>query len=1033
MKRKKLILILALSAVFVLALVLALLGKFVFGWFDGAEEEPYVPPTLEEGEAYYYFANTQVRDVVLMYPQLERSDIVTVRVHNTRGENYYFYHNIVGSDNYFVLGECEDETWEVKDDDLYYPSIIGAFGGTFDYTSLYDDTTTLPAMLAAVGAVRIGERLRPEDGNFSEEWLSHYGLAASDSPAYFEIVSYLRDGNGNYIYTDGGDHLIGKDPDNGKYYYLVWREDLASYAKGEEYTGSTDILIPKADTGNIRRVYVGSQTVDDTGYYLRLEGRDTVYTTTTALLSDVVNRGVGYYVAPRSVTAAESSYANQISPNLSIYHGKYSENAETVISALMSVGVSIDDLWTVDTDGWVDQHKAGVFRQIDLSADDCDPAFLSAFVGAHIGESRDILLKTNNLADPGERVTYVIERIDGVMDGNTYVTAEDAPARMTQAADTLIVTYRTGGEQTWKGLIELTDPYLPASVVSALTGKPLGDLDTAVSFEMAYTAENAAQYEMTLGLLSIISITDSEGNAKERVGYKTAVTLRFYLKHGEELLGESDLVTLYLPSEEAYDNDDAWTLLNGEGNTVAVMRAVAALAWGRSLGEWDEAGGAPETGISYPIEVLSDFTMYRGAKADYVNAYEEEISFGFSNTTSVYFGSSRYAITGPGERALYGLDADASLYALKVFQDLAGDETVALGLDDETIRRYGLYAYRIVYDLPFDCYSKTDDDDNTYYYYKSTIRYELFVSEKQPDGSRYVGSTLYDNVVKYEDGSGLDFVEWTFEETWVQNNLLLISYRDLRSIVFDLNFDEADGSDYNHIWAFDTSVDRHYLYKSEYYVNGELKTDYSEGARLYAALVDGGAHDGMKSYDALKNLLSYNKYTNNEDYSKVAEELQIKTRAGRLVHTFGDKERFVEELLNDYRDLDEIYGLENSDGTKTATDAETYVQTLLQIMNLTRFFGSSSEDLTEEEMEALLSDENACVMTIALTLRDENNKNYGYTLRFYNYSLRSLVSITDEATGRETHHFYIQAREVAKIAQAVVALTRGEEIDIDHY
>ena len=74
-------------------------------------------------------------------------------------------------------------------------------------------------------------------------------------------------------------------------------------------------------------------------------------------------------------------------------------------------------------------------------------------------------------------------------------------------------------------------------------------------------------------------------------------------------------------------------------------------------------------------------------------------------------------------------------------------------------------------------------------------------------------------------------------------------------------------------------------------------------------------------------------------------------------------------------------------------------------------------------------------MTIALTLTSDENRRdgRGYTLRFYNYSTHSLVSITDESTGRETHHFYIQAREVAKIAEAVVALSRGEEIDIDRY
>ena len=43
MKRKRIILIASLCAVLLVALTLALLGKFVFGWFD-SKEEPYVRP-----------------------------------------------------------------------------------------------------------------------------------------------------------------------------------------------------------------------------------------------------------------------------------------------------------------------------------------------------------------------------------------------------------------------------------------------------------------------------------------------------------------------------------------------------------------------------------------------------------------------------------------------------------------------------------------------------------------------------------------------------------------------------------------------------------------------------------------------------------------------------------------------------------------------------------------------------------------------------------------------------------------------------
>ena len=129
MKRKKIILIVSLCAVFAVALTLSLLGRFVFGWFD-KKETPYVPPTLEEGEAYYYFAGGTFRDVVLMYPQISRDDIGLIRVHNTKGENYFFYHEQEGTSSYFLLGSSKDDRF--TDTDIYYPPILGEWSGAFD-------------------------------------------------------------------------------------------------------------------------------------------------------------------------------------------------------------------------------------------------------------------------------------------------------------------------------------------------------------------------------------------------------------------------------------------------------------------------------------------------------------------------------------------------------------------------------------------------------------------------------------------------------------------------------------------------------------------------------------------------------------------------------------------------------------------------------------------------------------------------------------------------------------------------------------
>ena len=80
-----------------------------------------------------------------------------------------------------------------------------------------------------------------------------------------------------------------------------------------------------------------------------------------------------------------------------------------------------------------------------------------------------------------------------------------------------------------------------------------------------------------------------------------------------------------------------------------------------------------------------------------------------------------------------------------------------------------------------------------------------------------------------------------------------------------------------------------------------------------------------------------------------------------------------------------------------------------------------------------MADPRANVMTLAFTMRDEDNRESRYTIRFYTYSQHTLVSITDEATGAETHDFFIQTREVYKLAEAVVALTKGEEIDNNRY
>lgn len=56
------------------------------------------------------------------------------------------------------------------------------------------------------------------------------------------------------------------------------------------------------------RVYVGDKTNDNTGYYVRLEGRDVIYVTLTETMGVLANSGAGYYVSPTVIPAPEKQY-----------------------------------------------------------------------------------------------------------------------------------------------------------------------------------------------------------------------------------------------------------------------------------------------------------------------------------------------------------------------------------------------------------------------------------------------------------------------------------------------------------------------------------------------------------------------------------------------------------------------------------------------------------------------------------------------------------------------------------------------------
>lgn len=1033
MKKKQIIILSVFAALFVLLLTLSLLGKFAWGWFDEKEKTPYVPPTLEEGEAYYYVGTSQVKDVVLMYPQITRADLAQVRVHNSKGENYFFYHTLLGNLNYFSLGECDHDDWEWTADDLYYPSILQSYVGAFDYTSLYDDTSTLPAMLAAVGTVMIDERIKPEDGVFSQEFLSRYGLSRADNPAYFELVMYLRDDRGNYLFASTRsdvDSLVGFDSDSGKY-YIITEEGT----RGEEYTYGADTLTPAVDVDNTYRVYVGQQTIDDTGYYLYFEGRNVVYTVQGGYLSDVVGRNMGYYVAPRLVTQAESAYANQLSPFISIHNGQVSYHTSKEVTGSMSVGLASDRVWTVDSDNTTNTWNVtneDQFHLIDLRDTKTNAAFMAALVGNHVGDTVDIVIPSPNLSQVGKTETYYIRQVAGIVTEDGYDTT---PGTVVGAGDKLLLYYAgdrrdaSGGLVAIPGYLDLSDSRLSQAHLDALIGLEVGKeyplSNEGVKLEFTYDA-TAEMYRIQVQIETIDAIKDGDGNKQNTITYGSTVTMTYIFVEDGVRVGEYTN-TLTIPKEEDFQKDEKWVEMGYDASQIYTLRTLFQGILGKAVGSYVDKNGASSlvVPVDYPQEVICDFTLYGDAKIEFVTAYEEIITFGHTNERDVFHGTSAYRIQSPADKSLYGIDANSALKVLQYFENLKGSQTVALGVDTDTMREYGLFAYKLTYELPFDCYTVDTSDGKTNYYHKSSITFNLYISEKAKDGSRYVGSDQYDLVAKVEDGSIFDFVEWGFYSHWMQNALLMVHFQDLRGMVFDLNFTEEE---YNHLWGFEVNVDRNYPHAvDETYVDGKPVVTYEYLTKLYASLVDGGKGNGNMTYDEMRAIFEYEQYTNTDDYSKIPYESQLHISPSRYIQTISDTLRYVTDLKNG-RDLDEIYGHQKT----YVTDEEdgTYsLRKLLFLLNSICYYGEVADDLTQEEQQEVLAGE--YTMALALTLSDESGKQYGYTLRFYNYSGHSLVSITDERAGTTTSLFYIQSRDVMKVAQIVADLAQGNLIDLD--
>ena len=126
----------------------------------------------------------------------------------------------------------------------------------------------------------------------------------------------------------------------------------------------------------------------------------------------------------------------------------------------------------------------------------------------------------------------------------------------------------------------------------------------------------------------------------------------------------------------------------------------------------------------------------------------------------------------------YKVNGDAHGKLLQDLTSLEGEEVVAIGLDDATMKKYGLYATHVAFDMPYGV--KTDEHGDVVSDY--AMANYLYISDIQPGGFYYVGVQIYDTVVKVPAES-LSFLTWELIE-WVDYHLFSVNIKDVTDMTF---------------------------------------------------------------------------------------------------------------------------------------------------------------------------------------------------------------------------------------------------------
>lgn len=336
---------------------------------------------------------------------------------------------------------------------------------------------------------------------------------------------------------------------------------------------------------------------------------------------------------------------------------------------------------------------------------------------------------------------------------------------------------------------------IDSAAEAAIRAAKIGDA-VDISFTVSYTTDNAIVKSSKYVITEIIEVYDKDGKPTDKVTADSIVGYRYSVYVDETLSGEA---TFYLDLKEVT-----------EGADLEIKNKLVGKKAGKVNLSFDEHRAY--------YEYMLDFTTYDIDRVDSFVVSELVSAFKFQNSSErdPYYGESLYEnlFDEDDNRRLYGLSSGVCETVVKILGGLSdetstataagltGDEVVAVGITPDVMKKYGLYAHKIYFELPRGITAHEPEDTSNGvsgevlddYSFRSTLGFNLYVSEVDPETNmRYIASDLYDIVTRVP-AEDFVFLKYDFETFWARRSLMLMQITSIASLGVEFCMDDLVGN-----------------------------------------------------------------------------------------------------------------------------------------------------------------------------------------------------------------------------------------------